>query len=173
MSEAKAPVPVATTAAACHLCGRSDLRLYHDQVWRRLLKCRDCRIVFADPLPTPEEKYETERQAYVGEALPETAEFFANCNRNFKEDAVIRVFRRIIDEIGREHAPGKILDAKQQNISALIFCTGRVKNRIAREGNIVQCNQRVAFPAMNNVVYEFFGHVKLFLYRFFITFVTL
>jgi SAM-dependent methyltransferase len=108
VSQANAPVPV--TVVACHLCGSSDLRLYHDQVWRRLVKCRDCRVVFADPLPTPAEKYETERQAYVGAALPETAEFFANCDRNFKEDAVIRVFRRTIEEIGRDRTPGRMLD---------------------------------------------------------------
>lgn len=109
------PAPAASaaaelTATGCRLCGASDLYVYHDQGYRRLAKCRTCRLVFADPLPSPDEKVETERQAYIGEALPETAEFFANCHRNFKEDPVIRGFRSTIARIGNEAAPGKLLD---------------------------------------------------------------
>lgn len=98
------------TPSACPLCGGSELIPYHDQVWRRLIKCRTCRIVVADPLPSLDEKIEIERQAYVGEALPETAEFFANCNRDFEEDAVIRSFRRIISQMGEAREPGRLLD---------------------------------------------------------------
>jgi len=98
------------SARRCPLCTGSDLYVYHDQRFRRLAKCRDCRLVFADPLPDRAQKYETERQAYVGEALPETAEFFRNCHRDFREDAVIRAFRESLAWIGRERRPGELLD---------------------------------------------------------------
>lgn len=94
----------------CPLCDAKGARLHHDQGYRRLLKCRSCRIVFADPFPGAEEKYEIERQAYEGELLPEAAEFFANCHRNFKEDAVIRSFRAALEWIGATRSPGSLLD---------------------------------------------------------------
>ncbi len=94
----------------CKICGGRDLEPYHDQGYRRLLKCRDCRLVVADPIPTVVQKEETERLAYVGELLPEAAEFFENCHRDFREDAVIRGFRQALDWIAKWREPGDLLD---------------------------------------------------------------
>ncbi len=94
----------------CALCHGTDVSLYHYQAYRKVLKCRSCGLVFAHPIPTPEEKYQTERLAYEGELLPEAAEFFANCHRNFKEDAVIQQFREALDWIEDTCKPGRMLD---------------------------------------------------------------
>ena len=53
MATSVAPPAASLVATTCRLCGASDLYLYHDQGYRRLAKCRRCRLVFADPLPTP------------------------------------------------------------------------------------------------------------------------
>lgn len=74
------------------------------------MRCAGCRLIFVWPLPSEQEKSETERLAYDGELLPETAEFFRNCHRNFHEDPVIREFRRVLGEIATECRPGRILD---------------------------------------------------------------
>jgi SAM-dependent methyltransferase len=86
------------------------LRVYHEQGYRRLLRCGVCRIVFADPLPSRADKVATEREAYEGDILPEVADFFRNCHRNFKEDPVIKGFRDALGWITQRRAPGRMLD---------------------------------------------------------------
>ncbi|NQY92111.1 MAG: class I SAM-dependent methyltransferase [Deltaproteobacteria bacterium] len=88
---------------ACKLCGCQDAVLYHEQGYRRLLSCRGCGLLFAHPLPDESEKEETERQAYVGEVLPEAAEFFESCNADFVEDEIVRGFRRVLDALATAH----------------------------------------------------------------------
>ena len=46
----------ASVTATCNLCGGGDIGVYHDQGWRRVVRCRRCLLVFVDPLPTPEQK---------------------------------------------------------------------------------------------------------------------
>lgn len=97
-------------AGRCTVCGGEEYRPYHDQGYRRLVRCRGCGLIFVWPLPSEQEKSETERLAYDGALLPETAEFFHNCHRNFREDPVIREFRRVLGEIGEVQRPGRLLD---------------------------------------------------------------
>jgi len=97
-------------APICNVCGSSKLALYHDQGYRRLLRCRSCKLLFADPLPSREEKHEIEHLAYEGDLLPEVADFFRNCHRNFEEDAVIRGFRHALAWITEHRAAGEMLD---------------------------------------------------------------
>jgi SAM-dependent methyltransferase len=94
----------------CNVCGSTDVALYHHQGYRRLMRCRGCRTVFAHPLPSREEKHATEREAYDGDILPEVADFFRNCHRNFKEDPVIGGFRDALRWIGRYREAGQMLD---------------------------------------------------------------
>jgi SAM-dependent methyltransferase len=96
--------------ARCNICGSTDAKVYHDQGYRRLMRCRGCRVVFAHPLPSREEKHATEREAYEGDILPEVADFFRNCHRNFKEDPVIGGFRDALRWIGRHREAGQMLD---------------------------------------------------------------
>ncbi len=91
---------------ACKLCGCQDAVLYHEQGYRRLLSCRGCGMLFAHPLPDESEKEETERQAYLGEVLPEAAEFFESCNADFVEDEIVRGFRRVLDALATAHENG-------------------------------------------------------------------
>jgi SAM-dependent methyltransferase len=107
MSAADIPT---SDADSCVLCGGRDIRDYHDQGYRKVVKCRDCGMVSVRPIPDPGAKYETERLAYVGEILPETAEFFRDCNRNFEETAVIGEFRRALDWIETRCERGTMLD---------------------------------------------------------------
>lgn len=95
---------------ACNLCGSTDVAPYHDQGYRRVVRCRRCSLVFTDPLPTPDEKAEIERQAYEGEILPEVADFFRNCHRDFRDDPVIESFREGLRRLGSVQAPGRLLD---------------------------------------------------------------
>lgn len=95
---------------ACKLCGCQDAVLYHEQGYRRLLSCRGCGLLFAHPLPDESEKEETERQAYVGEVLPEAAEFFESCNADFVEDEIVRGFRRVLRLLEQERGQGRLLD---------------------------------------------------------------
>lgn len=92
------------------LCGASDLRLYHDQGYRRLAYCPGCGVVYVHPMPSREEKHRIEQLAYEGDLLPEVADFFRNCHRNFKEDPVIRGFRHGLEWVGQQCRPGRILD---------------------------------------------------------------
>ena len=92
--------------ATCKLCGCQDVVLYHEQGYRRLLSCRGCGLLFAHPLPDEREKEETERQAYVGEVLPEAAEFFESCNADFVEDEIVRGFRRVLEALAVAHENG-------------------------------------------------------------------
>jgi 2-polyprenyl-3-methyl-5-hydroxy-6-metoxy-1,4-benzoquinol methylase len=96
----------------CALCGGTDYRLVHDMGWRRVLRCRGCGLVRADPLPTLEEKLAVETQGYTDEtAFPEVRDFFANCHRDFVEDPVIRGMRGHLAELERAlDGPGTLLD---------------------------------------------------------------
>ncbi len=94
----------------CRICGSQRLVGHHDQGYRQLIRCLDCRVVVADPLPSQAEKADTERGAYEGGCLPEASEFFENCHRDFTEDAVIRGFRQALDWIGGFVRPGDLLD---------------------------------------------------------------
>lgn len=100
----------ASDTPTCNLCGSRDVELYLDQGWRHVVRCRRCRLVFVDPLPTPEEKAEVERLAYEGEILPEVADFFRNCHRDFRSDPVIESFREGLRHLGRVATPGRLLD---------------------------------------------------------------
>lgn len=107
------PASAAAPAVAppsCNLCGSRDAETWHDQGWRRVVRCRRCSLVFVDPLPTPEEKAETERLAYEGEILPEVADFFRNCNRDFHDDPVIDAFRDGLASLTALRSPGRLLD---------------------------------------------------------------
>jgi len=97
-------------ASACPLCASDALALHHAQESRSVLKCGSCHLVFVDPLPSRTEKNEIERLAYEGDLLPETAEYFRNCHRNFAEDPVIRGFRETLALLAQSRKPGRILD---------------------------------------------------------------
>jgi len=98
------------TAPRCNVCGSDRTYLYHDQGYRRLMRCRVCRMVFADPLPSRDEKHAVEHEAYEGDVLPEVADFFRNCHRNFREDPVIRGFRDSLAWMTRHRPAGRMLD---------------------------------------------------------------
>lgn len=97
---------VASVERTCPLCNGREVGVYHDQGYRRVVRCRSCRFTFTDPLPTRERKIEIERQAYRGELLPEVADFFQNCHRDFRDDPVIRGFRHALDWIASSLAGG-------------------------------------------------------------------
>lgn len=99
-----------TVATRCNLCSGDRIALYHDQGYRRVVRCRDCGLVFVDPLPTAVEKEEIERLAYQGDLLPEVADFFRNCHRDFKDDPVIEAFRHGLRWLGAHRRPGRLLD---------------------------------------------------------------
>jgi SAM-dependent methyltransferase len=94
----------------CHICGSDRVKVYHDQDYRRLMRCKACRIVFAYPLPSRDEKHAVEHEAYEGDILPEVADFFRNCHRDFREDPVIHGFRDALRWMGQYRQPGRLLD---------------------------------------------------------------
>lgn len=98
------------TAAECNVCGSRDTRLHHEQGRRQILKCHGCGLVFADPLPSSDEKYRIETEGFDGDVLEETEGFFHAYGRNYKEDAVTRGFRKTLSELARHRKPGRILD---------------------------------------------------------------
>lgn len=100
----------AAAAHRCAVCGGADLEPYHRQDDRELVRCRACRLVFVDPLPSPQEKAEIERRAYAEGLLPELTDFFANCHRDFRDDPVIDGFRGGLAWMGEQREPGKLLD---------------------------------------------------------------
>lgn len=51
-----------------------------------------------------------EQQAHEGELLPEAADLFGNCHRDFKEDPVIRGFRAALARLSAFRRPGRMLD---------------------------------------------------------------
>ncbi len=100
------------TSQPCTLCRNTSYELVHDMGWRRVLRCSGCRLVRADPLPSIDEKEAVETRGYTeASEFPEVRDFFANCNRDFVEDPVIREMRRHLERL--EHAtggPGRLLD---------------------------------------------------------------
>jgi SAM-dependent methyltransferase len=103
-------VHAVTESGRCPVCAGSKLALHHDQGYRSLIRCRDCRLVFVDPLPSLDEKAEIESRGFDGKVLQEACEFFDDYDRNFEEDAVTRAFRRALERIGELHDPGRMLD---------------------------------------------------------------
>jgi SAM-dependent methyltransferase len=99
-----------TIPRCCPLCSACDFEVYHDQGYRQVVRCCKCRFVSTHPLPTPERKRQIEHEAYHGELLPEAADFFRNCHRDFLDDPVIRSFRDALDWIDQHCAPGRLLD---------------------------------------------------------------
>ncbi|HYC56928.1 MAG TPA: class I SAM-dependent methyltransferase [Candidatus Binatia bacterium] len=97
-------------AIACNLCGSRSHRLFHDQGYRRVVECEVCGLVFVEPMPTAEEKAEIERLAYESDLLPEVADFFRNCHRDFQDDPVIESFRNGLTWMGMHRTPGRLLD---------------------------------------------------------------
>jgi len=96
----------------CSLCGANVYRLLHPMGWRRVLRCAECGLVRADPLPTLDEKREVETRGYLDDtSYPEWRDFFANCHRDFVEDPVIRAMRHhLVDLEGALGGPGTLLD---------------------------------------------------------------
>ena len=106
-------VPFAMVSSVpCALCGSSRYRLLHDMGWRRVLRCADCGLVRADPLPTLAEKEVIETRGYTDDdAFPETRDFFANCHRDFVDDPVIRAMRGHLAALEAVlGGPGHLLD---------------------------------------------------------------
>jgi SAM-dependent methyltransferase len=100
------------TAQPCTLCRSQQYQLVHDMGWRRVLRCEGCRLIRADPLPSLAEKAVIEAQGYTeASEFPEVRDFFANCNRDFVEDPVIREMRRHLEGLERAvGGPGRLLD---------------------------------------------------------------
>jgi 2-polyprenyl-3-methyl-5-hydroxy-6-metoxy-1,4-benzoquinol methylase len=94
----------------CNICGRQEVGVYHPRGDRDVVRCRNCAMVFVHPMPTPEEKGEIEKRAYETDLLPEVADFFRNCHRDFVEDPVIHGFRRALEWMGEHRRPGRLLD---------------------------------------------------------------
>src|SRR3954453_17498097 len=103
------PMPSPTP---CTLCGSPHYRLMHDMGWRRVLRCADCGLVRADPLPTLAEKEAVETAGYLDHSsFPEVRDFFANCHRDFVDDPVIRGMRTQLAALERAlGGPGTLLD---------------------------------------------------------------
>lgn len=84
----------------CALCGADAYRQLHDLGWRRVLRCRNCGLVRADPLPSPEQKLTIETYDYDQDAnCPEVRDMFANYHRDYVEDPIIRRMRRHLAEL--------------------------------------------------------------------------
>ncbi len=100
------------TSQPCTLCRGTSYALMHDMGWRRILRCSGCGLVRADPLPSIDEKEAIESQGYTDASeFPEVRDFFANCNRDYVDDPVIREIRRHLERL--EHVvggPGHLLD---------------------------------------------------------------
>jgi 2-polyprenyl-3-methyl-5-hydroxy-6-metoxy-1,4-benzoquinol methylase len=89
-----------TSPTPCALCGAQSFQELHDLGWRRVVRCARCRLVRADPLPSPEQKLATETKDYAtDEACPEVQDMFANYHRDFVEDPIIRRMRRHLAEL--------------------------------------------------------------------------
>src|SRR5689334_3232344 len=100
------------TAQPCTSCRSTSYTLVHDMGWRRVLRCDGCRLVRADPLPSLDEKRKVEVQGYTDASeFPEVRDFFANCNRDFVEDPVIRQMRGHLERLEQATGgPGRLLD---------------------------------------------------------------
>ncbi len=94
----------------CEICGSTDARLHHDQGYRKLYRCGGCNVVYVHPLPTWEEKEDVETAAFADEMLDETVQFFDAYGADFREDNVIKAFRRAVSLLDKYSTPGRMLD---------------------------------------------------------------
>ena len=99
-------------SVACALCTSTSYRQVVDMGWRRILRCADCGLVRADPLPNPEEKLRSETYDYESDAAcPEVQELFKNYHRDYVEDPIIRRMRdHLVDLEAAVGGPGTLLD---------------------------------------------------------------
>lgn len=102
--------PKPLTDLECDICGAQDVSPYHEREQRDVVQCSACGMVFVHPMPSVEEKSEIEKRAYETDLLPEVADFFRNCHRDFVEDPVIEGFREGLRWIGEHREPGRLLD---------------------------------------------------------------
>jgi 2-polyprenyl-3-methyl-5-hydroxy-6-metoxy-1,4-benzoquinol methylase len=97
---------------ACALCGGTSYRLVADMGWRRALRCADCGMIRADPLPSPEEKVHSESFDYENDdACPEVQDLFKNYHRDYVEDPIIRRMRTHLADLEETiGGPANLLD---------------------------------------------------------------
>jgi SAM-dependent methyltransferase len=93
---------------ACPVCRGVGARGHHGEgSWLR--RCR-CGVVFADPMPEPEEIAAREREAFHGGLREETSEMFSLYYRNYPDDPVVRGFRAAAARLRGLCGGGRLLD---------------------------------------------------------------
>ena len=101
------------SAHPCALCGGGTYRRVVELgPWRRILRCTQCGLVRADPLPSLEEKLRAEQEDYdVDVACPEVQDLFKNYHRDYVEDPIIARMRgHLVDLESTLGKPGTLLD---------------------------------------------------------------
>ncbi|MEO6028112.1 MAG: class I SAM-dependent methyltransferase [Candidatus Binatia bacterium] len=100
------------TSVPCAICGNGTYRLVVDMGWRRILRCSDCGLVRADPLPTFDEKLASETNDYeVDAACPEVQDLFNNYHRDYVVDPIILRMQQHLGDLEKTlGGPGSLLD---------------------------------------------------------------
>ena len=100
------------TSVPCAICGNGTYRLVADMGWRRILRCSDCGLVRADPLPTFDEKVASETNDYeVDAACPEVQDLFNNYHRDYVVDPIILRMQQHLGDLEKTlGGPGSLLD---------------------------------------------------------------
>jgi 2-polyprenyl-3-methyl-5-hydroxy-6-metoxy-1,4-benzoquinol methylase len=100
------------TSVPCAICGNATYRLVADLGWRRILRCSDCGLVRADPLPTFDEKVASETNDYeVDAACPEVQDLFNNYHRDYVVDPIILRMQQHLGDLEKTlGGPGSLLD---------------------------------------------------------------
>jgi SAM-dependent methyltransferase len=128
----------------CPVCRRADARPHHGAgSW--LQRCR-CGVVFADPLPLPEEIAARERQAFHGGLVEETAEMFTMYYRNYPDDPVVRGFRAAVRRLRELTGGGRLVDV---GIGTGLFL------HLAREAGFSPLGVEISGPAAERAREEF------------------
>ncbi len=101
-----------TASVPCALCRNETYRLVVDMGWRRILRCTECGLVRADPLPTFDEKLASETNDYeVDAACPEVQDLFNNYHRDYVVDPIILRMQQHLGDLEKTlGGPGSLLD---------------------------------------------------------------
>ena len=83
----------------CNLCGQKDFKVIEDdEIPFRVLKCRQCGLVFVDPLPEPAVLAAHYNDIYYSDWM------------NIKKERRLRMWRKRLGKLEKYVRKGRILD---------------------------------------------------------------
>lgn len=109
----------------CLACGGSKHRVLHRLAAHRMLVCRDCSLVFVDPIPELGELVAYADEAHRGIGMAETSEYFAPPDLDDPDDPLTASYAATVDLLATACEGRRLLDVGCGNGSFAAFASAR------------------------------------------------